>query len=183
MPLITSQGSKLDFGNENRRYKASLQLLTSLIMLLNDEQPDIRYYLCESEASHNLIEKSDRYLKTESDRQIPVLLNDQYLIEQIFHEFTSRALEAANTHSEKLILYARTFLINDHILRNPYREHLSQNYEDKIFFFEPLNKFYDLLWIKRLAFNQLMRIHTYILEHQLPTNLIEQIFTIKTPAT
>jgi hypothetical protein len=43
-------------------------------------------------------------------------------------------------------------------LGNPYREHLEKNFEDKIFFFEPLNKFYDLLWVKRLAFTQLMTI-------------------------
>jgi hypothetical protein len=41
------------------------------------------------------------------------------------------------------------------IVGNPYREHLSKNFEDKIFFFEPVNKFYDLLWVKRLAYKQL----------------------------
>jgi len=50
------------------------------------------------------------------------------------------------------------YLFKEWILGNPYREHLEKNFEDKIFFFEPLNKFYDLLWVKRLAFTQLMTI-------------------------
>lgn len=54
--------------------------------------------------------------------------------------------------------YAVEYLFKEWILGNPYREHLEKNFEDKIFFFEPLNKFYDLLWVKRLAFAQLMTI-------------------------
>lgn len=46
-------------------------------------------------------------------------------------------------------------MYNQWIVGNPYREHLSKNFEDKIFFFEPVNKFYDLLWVKRLAYKQL----------------------------
>lgn len=37
-------------------------------------------------------------------------------------------------------------------MNDPYREHVAKNFDDKIFFFEPINKFYDLLWIKKLAF-------------------------------
>jgi len=48
--------------------------------------------------------------------------------------------------------YAIDFLYNKWIIGNPYREHLEKNFEDKIFFFEPVNKFYDLLWVKRLAY-------------------------------
>jgi hypothetical protein len=51
--------------------------------------------------------------------------------------------------------YTVEYLFGKWIIGNPYREHLSKNYEDKIFFFEPVNKFYDLLWVKKLAYNQL----------------------------
>jgi len=45
-----------------------------------------------------------------------------------------------------------------HVQGNYYREHVDKNFEDKIFFFEPINKFFDLLWIKKLAFMQLLRL-------------------------
>jgi len=32
-----------------------------------------------------------------------------------------------------------------------YREHLQLNFDDKIFFHEPVNKYYDLLFIRNLA--------------------------------
>jgi hypothetical protein len=38
-----------------------------------------------------------------------------------------------------------------------YREHREKNFDDKIFFFEPINKFFDLLWIKRIAFKLLQK--------------------------
>jgi hypothetical protein len=47
------------------------------------------------------------------------------------------------------------FLFKKWIVGNPYRDHLAKNYEDKIFFFEPVNKFYDLLWVKKHSFRQL----------------------------
>lgn len=47
------------------------------------------------------------------------------------------------------------FLFKKWIIGNPYRDHLAKNYEDKIFFFEPVNKFYDLLWVKKHSFRQL----------------------------
>ena len=55
--------------------------------------------------------------------------------------------------NESLIkIYTNEFLIKKWIKGNPYREHNDKNYEDKIFFFEPINKFYDLPWVKGLAF-------------------------------
>jgi len=41
---------------------------------------------------------------------------------------------------------------------NPYREHLNLNFDDKIFFHEPDNKFFDLPGVRVLAWEQLMRI-------------------------
>jgi hypothetical protein len=34
---------------------------------------------------------------------------------------------------------------------NPYREHLDLNFDDKIFFHEPVNKFFDLPLLRKLA--------------------------------
>jgi hypothetical protein len=48
------------------------------------------------------------------------------------------------------MLYSQTFL-EEFITSNPYREHIEKNFDDKIFFHEPVNKFYDLLLIKKLA--------------------------------
>ena len=41
------------------------------------------------------------------------------------------------------------------LMANPYREQNEKNYEEKIFLFEPINKYFDLLWLKRIAFKQL----------------------------
>ncbi len=42
-------------------------------------------------------------------------------------------------------------------MANPYREQNEKNYEEKIFLFEPINKYFDLLWLKRIAFKQLSK--------------------------
>jgi hypothetical protein len=47
-------------------------------------------------------------------------------------------------------MFSQNFL-SEFIQENPYREHTQKNYTEKIFFFEPLNKFFDLLWIKKQA--------------------------------
>ena len=54
-------------------------------------------------------------------------------------------------------LFVDTFL-NKFLSENPYREHLDLNFEDKIFFHEPVNKFFDLPLIRTMAFHQIMRI-------------------------
>ena len=38
------------------------------------------------------------------------------------------------------------------IINNPYREHNAKNFDDKIFFFEPINKYLDLMWLKRTVY-------------------------------
>lgn len=48
------------------------------------------------------------------------------------------------------------FLYVDYFLckflnENPYREHLDLNFDDKIFFYEPVNKFFDLPLLRTLA--------------------------------
>jgi len=51
------------------------------------------------------------------------------------------------------MIYSQNFL-GDFITANPYREHTDKNYTEKIFFFEPVNKFFDLLLVKKLAWQQ-----------------------------
>lgn len=38
------------------------------------------------------------------------------------------------------------------MMKNFYREYHDLNFDDKIFFHEPLNKYYDLILIRSLAF-------------------------------
>jgi hypothetical protein len=47
-------------------------------------------------------------------------------------------------------LYVDGFL-SKFLVESPYREHLALNFEDKIFFHEPVNKFYDLPGMKKIA--------------------------------
>ena len=72
-------------------------LLEALIILLNDEQPDIRYYLCEAgeAALSDLVDhqRSGRWLIM---KQQPVKLNDQIVVELIFEDFTQRLLNAGD---------------------------------------------------------------------------------------
>jgi len=127
-------------------FKGQLMMLYALIILLNDEQPDIRYFLCKSD-SLAILWKEEK-----------ISLNDQYIVEVLFNEFTEKVLKEEEGSPELVKTYAVEYLMKQWILGNPYREHLAKNYEDKIFFFEPVNKFYDLLWVKRLAFSQLQKI-------------------------
>jgi hypothetical protein len=120
------------------------------LLLLNDEQPDIRYYLCQSEALTEVIDFKGQKPFRLLDDGSTVFVNDQYLAEKLFEEFTLRVI--ATGDSKLINVYLNRFLVDQWILGNPYRDHLAKNYEDKIFFFEPINKFYDLLWVKRLAF-------------------------------
>ena len=78
-----------------------------------------------------------------------------YVLEVLITDFTNRVQSLA---PHLLKVYLNDFLIKQWILGNPYRDHLEKNYEDKIFFFEPINKFYDLLWVKRIAFFEALRL-------------------------
>jgi hypothetical protein len=46
------------------------------------------------------------------------------------------------------------YLVDNFILKNLYREQQEKNFDDKIFFFEPPNKYCDLLWIKKVVFDR-----------------------------
>ncbi len=142
-------------GSVNFNENSHFLLIEALILLLNDEQPDIRYYLCECDALVSLIDhkQSGKW----NVMQEPVKLNDQVVVELLFEDLTQARLAG---NPEELKQYTVEFLFKKWIIGNPYRDHLAKNYEDKIFFFEPVNKFYDLLWVKKLSFKQLQIILT-----------------------
>ena len=152
--IAVSKALSRILGSVNFSEGSHFQLIEALILLLNDEQPDIRYYLCEAHGINALIEgdKQGKWLVMGHNVQ----LNDQVVVEYLFEEFTQRILKEGNPALLKA--YAEDFLYREWIVGNPYREHLAKNFEDKIFFFEPVNKFYDLLWVKRLAYRQLQAI-------------------------
>jgi len=85
----------------------------------------------------------------------PSLTKDSILIDLNEQELTESVIETALTHSEKPIV--NELLVQGLIMGNPYREHTAKNFDDKIFFFEPINKYYDLLWLKRMAFHLLQK--------------------------
>ena len=62
------------------------------------------------------------------------------------------------TTQQVQLLYAEHFLVENFIAKSPYREHLEMNFTEKIFFHEPVNKFFDLVFIKSLAFNSLKHV-------------------------
>ncbi len=45
-----------------------------------------------------------------------------------------------------------------------YRDHISKNFDEKIFNFEPANKYYDLLWVKRIVYKIIIKVKNIKLE-------------------
>ena len=60
------------------------------------------------------------------------------------------------TEIQLQLLFGTQFL-EEFLTGNYYREHLELNFDDKIFFHEPVNKYYDLLWIRKLACSAFQR--------------------------
>eukprot|EP00352_Strombidinopsis_acuminata_P004121 CAMPEP_0176383716 /NCGR_PEP_ID=MMETSP0126-20121128/33733_1 /TAXON_ID=141414 ORGANISM="Strombidinopsis acuminatum, Strain SPMC142" /NCGR_SAMPLE_ID=MMETSP0126 /ASSEMBLY_ACC=CAM_ASM_000229 /LENGTH=82 /DNA_ID=CAMNT_0017748965 /DNA_START=3141 /DNA_END=3389 /DNA_ORIENTATION=+ len=71
------------------------------------------------------------------------------IMAKLYEQFPER--EFMFTQIQAGMIYADEFLVEKHILANAYREHGELNFEAKIFFFEPINKFYDLPLIKNIA--------------------------------
>lgn len=84
LPLLSEKDDAL--------FPGQLKMLQALILLLNDEQPDIRYYLCESEALIKVIDHqgTGKWKVMEEN----VRLNDQVVVEYLFEEFTDRVKTA-----------------------------------------------------------------------------------------
>ena len=82
-------------------------------------------------------------------------LNEQLLLESVFNSVV--AMASADS-PETLKTVANEFLVAPFIVRNPYREHVEKNFDDKIFFFEPINKYYDLLHLKKMVYLKLIEL-------------------------
>lgn len=136
---------------------ACLDIFQAVVLILNDEHPEIRSYLVQSAGVGKLIERTKYSIESPSlsggsaedaaAKAMVVDLNEPVLIESALHS----ALAAAKAPEEKLSVI-NDLLIPRLILSNPYREHHDKNYDEKIFFYEPINKYYDLLWMKKMAF-------------------------------
>lgn len=74
-------------------------------------------------------------------------VNEATLVHSLLHKVSKACPDWTKPHP-----IADDFFARDLILTNVYREHNAKNYDDKIFFFEPINKYFDLLWFKRMAF-------------------------------
>ena len=77
-------------------------------------------------------------------------MNDKVIVEELFDDITKQVISLGN--QDFINLYMREYLLKEYLFKDEYRDHIIKNYDDKIFFFEPINKFYDMLWLKRLAF-------------------------------
>ena len=53
-------------------------------------------------------------------------------------------------------LFGDQFL-EEFLVKDFYREHLELNFDEKIFFHEPVNKYFDLMWVRKLAWENLQR--------------------------
>ena len=119
----------------------------SILFILNDEHPEIRAYFVQSQGAQKLVVKEKFSLES------PSLTSDSILIDLNEQVLTESVLETALACDTKTIV--NSLLVEGLIMGNPYREHTEKNFDDKIFFFEPINKYYDLLWLKRMAFHLL----------------------------
>ena len=75
---------------EEKRFAGQLSMLYALVILLNDEQPDIRYYLCESPALSQVIDFENLQPWKVLADGYTVKLNDMYVLETLFANFTKR---------------------------------------------------------------------------------------------
>ena len=90
-------------------------------------------------------------------------------------------LASAQSEKEVLTSFVNNFLVQNFMLNRLYREHQLKNFDDKIFFYEPPNKYCDLLWLQHLVFELLSqpgtrelvdqtKIQAYLEEHHTPSD-------------
>lgn len=90
-------------------------------------------------------------------------LNEQVLVTAILDFSISRV-----NSDDDLKVVLNEFLIGNFLIFSAYREHYSKNFEDKIFFFEPINNYYDLLEHRRLCLNHIVKLNRFDLVDQVP---------------
>lgn len=124
-----------------------LDLMMAVIYLLNDEHPEIRSYLVQAKGARAFFGSADFRIESPSlvgAGEMKVDLNEQMLIKIVLSKVADQA-----DWTDKNSAIANFFA--ELIIQNPYREHNAKNFDDKIFFFEPINKYLDLMWLKKTA--------------------------------
>lgn len=129
--------------SKNELFPQFVSLLRTSSLLLNDENPEIRAFISLALSSLLFGEFQVRISGHESS----IALSDAFIHKRLF----LKALESASGDKEK-VAKVLTDLLLVQILEPAYREHVKHNFDDKIFFFEPVNKFYDLVEVQQLAF-------------------------------
>lgn len=137
-----------------------LDVYMALVLILQDEHPEIRSYLVQSIGINRFVEPETYSIKSPSlanhavpDKAPVVDLNEQVLLESILR--TTLASARSSGDAGVLSAFANQFLLKNFIVDRLYREHQLKNFDDKIFFYEPPNKYCDLLWLQRTAFKLL----------------------------
>ena len=151
-------------GLEVTRCSPSLfDVYMALVLILHDEHPEIRSYLVQSPGIHKFVDPGAYSVKSPSlvsqdapnkTKAMVVDLNEQMLLESIL-KTTLASARSNESEKETLILFVNDFLVQSFMTNRLYREHQLKNFDDKIFFYEPPNKYCDLLWLQWLAFGLL----------------------------
>ena len=135
-------------------------LIMAMVYLLTDENPQIRLFIQSQNVQHMLGMSQTMATPYFSQRQCGDV-NDIVLIRNIFRRVTDRVKQGewpeGINHSVAMETFAEGFL-TAFIANIPYREHMHLNFDEKIFFHEPVNKFFDLPWLRVLAYEQLRRL-------------------------
>lgn len=138
-----------------------LDVYMALVLILQDEHPEIRSYLVQSIGINRFVEAETYSIKSPSlashdapGKALVVDLNEQVLLESILRT-TLASARSSGGDTGVLAAFVNQFLLENFIIGRLYREHQLKNFDDKIFFYEPPNKYCDLLWLQRAAFKLL----------------------------
>lgn len=130
-----------------------------MMFILTDEHPEIRAYLVQCEGAAKLINPDIYSLQSGSlvnNNVMVVDLNEQVLTSAILDLSISRA----NSDDDcKSVL--NDFFVSNFLIFSAYREHYEKNFEDKIFFYEPINKYFDLLEHRRLCIDRMIQLNRF----------------------
>ena len=166
-------------------YESYLILMNGLILVLTDENPEIRAFVINQEL--NVLFSRELHLESPTLSKLTLYdTNDYVALDILFERLTEQvltfkeiqmgssalqldedALQEAVKNKKSVpsgfpgsdfyltdiqvpLIFVENFLKTLYE-RSFYREHLKLNFDDKIFFHEPVNKFFDLLRVKKLV--------------------------------
>lgn len=151
-------------GLESPRCSTSLfDVYMALVLILHDEHPEIRSYLVQSTGIRKFVDPAAYSVESpslvsqddpEKAKAMIVDLNEQMLMKSIIGT-TLASARSSECEKEVLASFVNDFLVANFVANRLYREHQLKNFDDKIFFHEPPNKYCDLLWLQSLAFGLL----------------------------